>query len=320
MPDFVLGLASPESGIAYLEVAVESMAKSLAATTVFVAHKVSDETDEVRVLAAISDGERREPFSYALHEQPCLIPYDGQPTLIPCDIGDQFPAKGEAGYQSFVGVPLRAGSGSVIGHIAIYDRSELIADGTVELGLVQAFASRMACELERHLEHEKLRRTADTCSMTGLLNRRGFDSKAHVLIDSARRSGSDLTVVAFDLDRLKAVNDTHGHAVGDRLITTFASCLGAVFHRSTDLVARVGGDEFVVVAAATSKHEALRLAEEGRLLFEAAPVDVGSETISGTCSFGAASLDEAGDLGELLEQADAALYESKATRNERRGD
>jgi len=108
--------------------------------------------------------------------------------------------------------------------------------------------------------------------------------------------------------------------VGDRLINTFASCLGAVFHRSTDLVARVGGDEFVVVAAATSKQEALRLAEEGRLLFEAAPVDAGSETISGSCSFGAASLDEAGQLGELLEQADAALYESKAARNGRRGD
>jgi len=315
LPGFMAALAAPESGMRYIEVAVEAMSRALGAVSVFVAHRVSEESDEVRVVYAFRNGVPRDPFSYRLKDQPCLIPYDGEPTLIPCALGDAFPAKKEAGYKSFVGIPLRALHGGVLGHIAIYDQADLLQDGSYYLGVAQAFALRMACELQRHLENDRLRRDAETCMMTGLLNRRGFEDRAKIAVDTARRAGADLAAVAFDLDRFKQVNDTYGHAAGDELLIGFASCLGACFHRDTDLVARLGGDEFFLLAAATPEHEARRLAEEVRLMFEASPVHAGSETIFGTCSFGVAMLDQDPALSGLLERADQALYESKAARH-----
>jgi diguanylate cyclase (GGDEF)-like protein len=314
LPGFMAALAAPESGIRYIEIAVEAMSKALEATSVFVAHRVSEESDEVRVVCAFRNGVSRDPFSYRLKDQPCRIPYDGEPTLIPCELGDAFPTKREAGYQSFVGIPLRSLDGNVLGHIAVYDQADLLHDGSYYLGVAQAFGMRIACELQRHLEHDRLMRDAETCTMTGLLNRRGFESRAQVAVDMARRAEADLAAVAFDLDRFKQVNDTYGHAAGDELLIGFASCLGACFHRDTDVVARLGGDEFVLLAAATPKHQARRLAEEVRLMFEASPVRAGSETIFGTCSFGVAMLEKDPALSDLLERADQALYDSKAER------
>ena len=179
----------------------------------------------------------------------------------------------------------------------------------------EQLALGLADQAAVNLHKARLYDAAVTDRLTGLKNTRHFEECLLAAITEAKETGTPLTLAVTDLDHFKQVNDTYGHAAGDELLIGFASCLGACFHRDTDLVARLGGDEFFLLAAATPEHEARRLAEEVRLMFEASPVQTGSETIFGTCSFGVAMLDQDPALSGLLERADQALYESKAARH-----
>ena len=254
LPKVVTALASAQTGLDFIEEAVQALAEQLAVTSVFVAHRLSYDQPEVRVIAARRNGRKRKQWTYSLEGQPCLLAYDNGPTLIPCDVSERFLSKKPLGYRSFVGIPLQDSEENVVGHIAIYDRSEHVQDGTYQLALAQAFAGRMAGEIRRHLDQEqvlrKAIRDAETCSMTELLNRRGLEVRAKLLLETARRSEFDVCAVAFDLDRFKQVNDKYGHATGDKILVAFASCLRVSFHRETDHVARMGGDEFVVMTNA----------------------------------------------------------------------
>ena len=121
--------------------------------------------------------------------------------------------------------------------------SSLIA--VVVLGVV-AWVSRITNTLERQLRVQSV-----TDQLTNVLNRRGFEAVADYAMHNAKRMGSGLIVFFFDLDGLKRVNDTIGHDAGSLMIRRFAELLVATF-RKNDVVARVGGDEFVVVAAGTA--------------------------------------------------------------------
>nr|WP_244564266.1 diguanylate cyclase [Rhizobium sp. RU36D] len=159
-------------------------------------------------------------------------------------------------------------------------------------------------------EYEQLQRSreqADTDSLTGLLNRRGLQHRVERAV--GQRHWAALVV---DLDGFKQVNDIHGHAAGDHvLIETARRMLGVV--RDGDIVARLGGDEFVVVLPngdrAMLNVVANRLIEAVRQ-----PSHFSGHTLQVSCSIGAASL-EAGqtDLAAALKQADAALYQAKAS-------
>ena len=319
LPKFLTALASPQTGLDFIEEAVQALAEELGATSVFVAHRLSHDHLDVRVLAARRNGHERDTWTYSLEGQPCLLTYEEGSTLIPCDVSEHFPNKEPLGYRSFVGIPLRDVQGNVVGHIAVYDQSEHVQDGTYQLAVAQAFAGRMAGEICRHLDQEQVLRAAirdaETCSMTELLNRRGLQARAQLLLETTRRLHFEVCAVAFDLDRFKQVNDKYGHATGDRLLVAFASCLQASFHRETDHVARLGGDEFIVVTSNTSLAEVQRLAESVRTLFEATMLDADGEHIQGTCSFGCAKADDGMDLEALLANADQALYASKRERH-----
>lgn len=105
-------------------------------------------------------------------------------------------------------------------------------------------------DTERARQHEEIRRQAITDSLTGLLNRRGFDTLAAPELSRARRRGATCVLAFVDLDGLKGVNDRLGHAAGDAIIVLAGMLLRKVF-RSTDIVARIGGDEFAVFAPDT---------------------------------------------------------------------
>jgi diguanylate cyclase (GGDEF)-like protein len=106
----------------------------------------------------------------------------------------------------------------------------------------------------------RLREQAATDVLTGLPNRRAWYEHLDLALARARRSGRPLSVVALDLDGLKALNDREGHASGDRLLVEVASRWPTVL-RETDLVARTGGDEFVVLLEDTGEPEAFEVLE-----------------------------------------------------------
>jgi diguanylate cyclase (GGDEF)-like protein/PAS domain S-box-containing protein len=169
-------------------------------------------------------------------------------------------------------------------------------------------AARAAAERAQH----DLRHRATHDELTGLLNRAGLVQKVEAVL--AGRPAAGLTVAFIDLDRFKLVNDSLGHAVGDRLLEVFARRLAAAAGPA-DLVARFGGDEFVVVLVGVSAESAGRLAAEV-IAASREPVDIGARLLV-TASVGLAAGAGPADLGRLLREADAALYRAKDAGRER---
>lgn len=192
-----------------------------------------------------------------------------------------------------------------VGRALTYVPMLLVVGGVT--GLVRLLRESLA-EVIGGLEH-----SASTDHLTGLANRASFERMVSREIQRARRTGGPLCVVALDLDHFKAVNDVHGHAVGDAALRRCADLLASEC-RGVDLPARFGGEEFVVALPDTAIDEARRFAERVRARVETATAgDVAPLTVS----LGVAAL--AADHtqpDELVALADDALYEAKrAGRN-----
>jgi len=154
------------------------------------------------------------------------------------------------------------------------------------------------------------RTAASTDALTGLLNRRALCEGAQQLFSQQARKGEPISVLIFDLDRFKSINDKHGHALGDEALRTFASTIRTNM-RATDLFGRLGGEEFAAVVPATLT-EAVSIAERVRCAFEASGLEIGGRLVNATVSVGAASGHPARGFDALLARADAALYRAKA--------
>src|SRR5439155_14856303 len=149
---------------------------------------------------------------------------------------------------------------------------------------------------------------AMTDSLTGLANYRSLTESLEREIERARRNGHPLSIITLDVDRLKAINDEHGHDAGNEAIRLVAQVLkGAV--RSFETVARQGGDEFAVLLPNTGMHDAERLAERLRVQIAARSV----RGVSLSASIGVAARDEEHDLDAkgLVKASDEALYRAK---------
>jgi diguanylate cyclase (GGDEF)-like protein len=149
--------------------------------------------------------------------------------------------------------------------------------------------------------------------LTGVLNRRGFEERLRVELDRARRDGTPVAVVAFDIDHFKHVNDERGHETGDRVLAHLGRVLRA-HTRSADVVARTGGEEFVTLLSGADCPQAESYAERVRAAF-CSPRDDDLPVV--TVSAGVTRAASPGDAGFLLQQADAALYEAKRTGRDR---
>ena len=153
-----------------------------------------------------------------------------------------------------------------------------------------------------------------TDSLTGLLNRRAFLEASEAELHRAARTQQDCSVVMLDLDHFKQINDLHGHAAGDEILKRAASSLRSVL-RSEDLIARWGGEEFILFLPSTACEKALLVAEKARSTL----AEVGRATAdfgSITGSFGVAGHREGRTLESTIAAADHALYRAKkAGRN-----
>lgn len=153
----------------------------------------------------------------------------------------------------------------------------------------------------------QLEQKAKTDPLTGAFNRIGIEGALKIGLAERRRAGRPLSIVMLDVDHFKPINDTYGHAVGDRVLTGL-SLLVQESIRSTDLFARWGGEEFALVCQDTDLRDAAAIAEKLRL--KIALHDFGNE-IKVTASFGVATLGVRESLEQMFERADQALYQAK---------
>lgn len=164
-----------------------------------------------------------------------------------------------------------------------------------------------------HVANKRLRALARTDELTHVRNRRGLRSALTREFRRAERYGGALTVLAFDVDRFKLVNDRYGHGVGDTVLHAVAQELKRGV-REVDVVGRVGGEEFVVLAPETPARDARAIAERlRRSVAERQVTTLGGEPVQVTVSCGIATLSDvdARTPDELLAHADAALYRAK---------
>jgi diguanylate cyclase (GGDEF)-like protein len=178
-------------------------------------------------------------------------------------------------------------------------------DVVVSVAVVAAvveFLARRNRELVAKLEGE-----ARVDKLTGLLNRRGFEERAQIELGWSRRQNSSVGIASFDLDHFKAVNDEFGHGAGDRVLVRMSDAFRAEM-RETDVLARMGGEEFVALLPGSDVGDAERFAERARVSLALA----GTPELPGvTVSVGITAAVAPTDLQAILARADAALYAAK---------
>ena len=157
---------------------------------------------------------------------------------------------------------------------------------------------------------QQLEREARFDALTGLANRREFERRLAATLADAQRQGHRVALLFLDIDRLKQVNDTHGHAAGDALIRGFGERLARCVAPDT-LIARVGGDEFVVLLAPADGDSAEHAAAQICTTM-AEPLTVDGQTLSPGTSIGIAVSDAESDPDRLMRAADRALYAAKS--------
>jgi len=172
------------------------------------------------------------------------------------------------------------------------------------LGLVLAMGFFSAALLKRFSEEREL---VFKDHLTGLLNRRGLEENAASELERCQRFDLPLSLLALDVDHFKRINDEHGHETGDLVLQALAQCLQSNC-RELDLVARVGGEEFVILCVQTDLGEAHRLAE--RIRTSVANLEVAGLTL--TISIGAAAVDATDNtVWDTMVRADRLLYQAK---------
>ncbi|MDO9710329.1 sensor domain-containing diguanylate cyclase [Paracraurococcus lichenis] len=217
---------------------------------------------------------------------------------------------GPLGLRFYAGALLRTPEGHALGTLCIGDTVPRRLEEAARQTLLD-LASGVGAMLELHRTALRLHRAATLDHLTGLANRAGFEQALGRAVAGALR-GAPCALLCLDLDRFKAVNDTHGHAAGDAMLREVARRIGATL-RQSDLAARLGGDEFAVLLPAPIDAAGAE-AMAGRLLegfaapwsFQGIPIPLRSSVGLALCPR------DATDAEALLRAADRALYAAKA--------
>ena len=187
----------------------------------------------------------------------------------------------------------------------------LVEARTSELRAANADLARTKAELEQAVVD--LDRLASTDKLTGARNRRHLEGVARGEMSRAARNCSPLTLIAFDIDRFKAINDEHGHQVGDRVLVEL--CRRTAAHlRLSDVLTRMGGEEFLVLLPETPLESAVSLAERIRVLGSEEPLPEAGRV---TMSLGVAEWQAGETLDDWIARADRALYAAKRSGRDR---
>ncbi len=289
------------------------------------------ERERGRLRVLVNEGERRpgeEEFpddeSYPVHDFPEITEFlherwvggGGPHAWVESAVGDRPGRRGAAlrrrGRGTCVVAPVVL-SGRAWGELYVARDEGLPDFDEDDAEFATVLAAVVAAGLAQNERLEEARRLAFTDPLTGLANRRAVDMRLDEALEEHRRTGVVVSLVVCDLNGLKKVNDTLGHAMGDRLLERFGSVLslcGAMLPAS--LVARLGGDEFCLVGVGPTADEIVRVAEE--VCTRAAELELGEGVACGVASTG----DPIGPVKSsrrLFRLADAAQYKAKAARS-----
>lgn len=205
----------------------------------------------------------------------------------------------------YAGAPLLTPGGQQIGALCVVDSKPHLAFGSEQVEVLTDLARIVVSELE-------LRTLATTDGLTGAMSRRAFREEAGRALALAVRHRYDMACIAFDLDHFKDINDTHGHALGDHVLAATTELCRELLRKS-DLVGRMGGEEFAVLLPHTAAAAALEVAEKLRISMTQKSIAGAFARIRFSASFGLASLEPSvHDIETLLQRADEALYDAKA--------
>ena len=208
---------------------------------------------------------------------------------------------GATGIRSYVGVPLASPDGYNLGSLCAIDtRPRAFSDE--QIAQLSSFGALVVAELE-------LRTLAHRDALTGSLNRRAFVEGATCEINRLVRYGHPTSLIVFDIDHFKQVNDTFGHPGGDEILRSVTRACGESL-RDIDFLGRVGGEEFAVCLPQTDLAQAMICAERLRTAIAAAKA-TDRELPQVTASFGVAQVGATETYGEWFARADRAMYLAK---------
>ncbi|MCW1430046.1 sensor domain-containing diguanylate cyclase [Novosphingobium sp. JCM 18896] len=215
---------------------------------------------------------------------------------------------GELGIASYAGVPLETPDGYNIGTLCAIDTRPRDFD-PAQIAILKSLAALVVDQLE-------LRNMADRDSLTGALTRRAFVAEVERKITLFDRGQRPAALVMLDIDHFKRVNDTYGHAVGDKVIRAVVqACQGT--RRPADTLGRLGGEEFCLLLAETTEAAAIQAAQRFCYALRQLVID-NDPPLSVTASFGVAAIGADRMTSDLwLAAADAALYEAKRSGRNR---
>jgi diguanylate cyclase (GGDEF)-like protein len=202
--------------------------------------------------------------------------------------------------------------------LSVHDEPMIPTLSLSRVGELRRMASQINQRIQRvNLLTSQLAMLSVTDQLTGCLNRRALDQELRTALERSRRNGMPLSLIAFDIDHFKSVNDRFGHPVGDQVLTRVAGCVQERL-RSTDAIYRIGGEEFLLLLFDCPERNARRLAEQLRAAIAALDFegDAG-EPFQVTISAGVTQFDPLADAPEsLVQRADQGLYAAKqAGRN-----
>ncbi|MEN8242526.1 MAG: sensor domain-containing diguanylate cyclase, partial [Chloroflexota bacterium] len=206
-------------------------------------------------------------------------------------------------------VPIKVGE-NIIGIINVESENKQ-AFSVKDQNLLELFGRQLGLGIEKQRLFEKVQDLAIKDPLTGLYNRRHFFEAAEAAFAQAKRYNTPLSLVMLDLDNLKKTNDHYGHTMGDKMLIEVGRLLRLGI-RTSDIAARYGGDEFVVLMPGTNLAEGHKLAERLDGLFSSSEVKTTKDTVSISLSQGLAEIDKSCTTLEfLLDKADSALLAVK---------
>ncbi|GAK51218.1 PAS fold family [Candidatus Moduliflexus flocculans] len=225
--------------------------------------------------------------------------------------GDHFYryAMDNEGVVALASVPLQIGN-RIIGTLDVLSKRYRQAFRSKHLKMLRLLADQAAIAIENAQLYETLRQESIRDQLTGLYNRRYMEEALTQAVCSAKRRKCPISILLFDVDHFKHVNDTYGHRAGDRVLREIGNLL-QVNVRGEDIACRYGGEEFLVILIGASLANAMQRAEEFRVAVQHLHICC-EETIMVTISIGVAVLlDHENDIGEVIANADKALYLAK---------
>jgi diguanylate cyclase (GGDEF)-like protein len=218
----------------------------------------------------------------------------------------------DPGVRSWLGVPILMYD-EVIGVLSVQSR-ERGAFGPAEERVLEAIGAQAAVAIQ----NARLYELATVDGLTGLYVRRYFDTRLREELERSRRFEAPFSVVLLDIDDFKQLNDSHGHALGDRVLRDVSQAVRRCL-RGVDIAARYGGEEFAVILPRTAMLDAHAVAERIRHDIGEVRVVHDGRVVGVSASLGVACFPESGaaDAGNLVERADVALYRAKAAGKNR---